>query len=145
MKRLTSILVAIVVIAILAVGAVVVLKKTDLFKNSESSDYSKYYAVALTTNEVFFGKLTKETADKVVLEDVYFFTYVPDSTQETEKTTSPTPTPSMRPTLIDTSAKDAIAPTNTYEIYRQQIKYMYPLKYGSQVINTIDEYKKNQK
>lgn len=150
MKRLTSLLTALIIVLVI-VGAAVwffffrsrALTPTDTAGNSE------YSAVALNSNELFFGKITKQDATQLVLEDVYFFTFVPDgangATNGSTATTTTTTNGSnqnLRPTLIDTSAKDSIAPTRVYVFNRDQIKYTYPLKSDASVIKTIDEYKK---
>ncbi len=147
MNRLTSLLSLIVVIGIAAVGGYFYTQQRSAGSSSlvGGGDFSKYSAVALTSNELFFGRIKSEDASHLVLEDVYFFTYVPDAAA------SPAPASNnnsqsggdqnLRPTLIDTAAKDSLAPTNTYVINREHVKYRYPLKEDSQVVKTIDEYK----
>jgi hypothetical protein len=149
MKRVIT-LVSSLVIAALVIGAAAWF---FYFRPGASlkpaGDFSEYSAVALTSNELFFGRITKQNETEIVLEDVYFFTFVQDG-QNGQSTSTTTPAnnsqngqnnQNLRPTLIDTAANDSIAPTRVYVLNRDQVKYTYPLKSDSTVVKTIDEYK----
>jgi len=151
MKRLTSVLTALIIVLVI-VGAAVwfFFFRTKTLTPTDTTGTSEYSAVALNSNELFFGRITKQDATQLVLEDVYFFTFVPDAAATSGSTTATTTqangsNQNLRPTLIDTSAKDSIAPTRVYVFNRDQIKYTYPLKSDASVITTINDYKKQAK
>jgi hypothetical protein len=141
MKRTLRLATTIVIVLVVAFLAYWFGFRSDspLRKTADASDYS---AVALMSNELFFGRITQETATQLVLDDVYFFTFVPDGTASpSPASNSNSSDQKLKPTLIDTNAKDSLAPTSTYVINKDQVKYSYPLKKDSQVVKTIDEYK----
>ena len=139
MKRLAPIIVFLLVVILVATGSYYFyFRGRDL--TTGQTNISPYSAVALTSNELFFGHIKSENSYQLVLEDVYFFTYVPDP----KATPAAGTNVAQVPTLIDTAAKDSLAPTSTYIINKAMIKYTYPLKNDSQVVKTIDNYKAKQ-
>jgi hypothetical protein len=138
MKRVTSILIAVVVVVVVAFFGYFFWNNNRSLKTS-TEGMSEYSAVALTSNELFFGKISSENDKQIVLDSVYFFTFVSDN--GTAATGSGQNNQNLKPTLIDTAAKDSIAPTNTYVINKAMVKYTYPLKNDSQVVKTIADYK----
>ena len=136
-SSLTWVLLVVIIVLVAGSGWYMAYRNQNLVVGG--TNLSPYSAVALTSNELFFGKITSQNNDQLVLENVYFFTYIPAT--GTAATTSSS-TQNLKPTLIDTSAADALAPTNVYVINKSMIKYSYPLTNDSQVVKTIDAYKK---
>lgn len=138
MKRSLSILITVAVVVVL-VGAGYFFWNNNRTLKTSTENMSEYSAVALTSNELFFGKISLENDKQIVLDSVYFFTFVSDNSAASTGTGQTNQ--NLKPTLIDTAAKDSIAPTNTYVINKDMVKYTYPLKNDSQVVKTINDYK----
>jgi hypothetical protein len=141
MKRLSTIIAGIAALLVIAGTASYFLYFREGAVLKPSGDYSEYSAVALTSNELFFGRITKQNDQEIVLEDVYFFTFVSENGQTSTGSNAANANENLRPTLIDTAASDSIAPTTTYVLNRDQVKYTYPLKGDSTVVKTVNEYK----
>lgn len=141
MKQKTNLLIGVVaLIVVLAVYWLFIRTDSPLKKSADMSEYS---AVALNSNELFFGRISSQSATQLVLDDVYFFTFVDDPSAS--PVASPSSQDNLKPTLIDTNAANSLAPTSTYVISKDQIKYTYPLKKDSQVVKTIEDYKSGNK
>ncbi len=151
MKRLNTVILSIVVVAIVAVASYFILTRNSgsniltggVVKDS-GDNLSDFSAVFVNGGGIYFGKITKMNNDVVILEEVYNYGVVPatDSNGKEVKATTGT-TQETRPTLFDAS-KVGIAPASKYNINRKEVILWYSLKNDSDVVKTIAEYKKSK-
>lgn len=148
MKRSSTVILSIVVVAIVAVASYFVLARngnvslTGGVVKDSGDNLSDYSAVFVNGGGIYFGKITKMNDDVVVLEEVYNYGVVPATDGKTTTTNSSSTTQETRPTLFDAS-KVGIAPAKMYNISRDAVILWYSLRTDSDVVKTIDEYKKS--
>ena len=111
---------------------------TGNFNSTESKqlETSRYQAVFLTNNQVYFGKVTSLNDKSVVLTDV-FYIETPNNTQSSASTTN------TNYTLRKLGDSELHAPEDKMVISRSQVIFWENLKDSSQVVTKIKEYKKN--
>ncbi|CAN5147226.1 hypothetical protein BH11PAT4_BH11PAT4_7090 [soil metagenome] len=149
MKRLNTVVLSIVVVAIVAVAGYFILARgnstvlTGGVVKDSGDNLSDFSAVFVNGGGIYFGKITKMNDDVVVLEEVYNYGVVPatDASGKEIKAATGT-TQETRPTLFDAS-KVGIAPASKYNINRGEVILWYSLKNDSDVVKTIAEYKKS--
>lgn len=146
MKRLNSVILSIVVVAVVALASYMILVRngnnpltSGLVKDS-GENLSDFSAVFVNGGGIYFGKITKMNADVVVLEEVYNYGVVPTNSETGTASTSTSQ--ETRPTLFDAS-KVGIAPAKMYNISRDAVILWYSLSNDSDVVKTINEYKKS--
>lgn len=107
--------------------------KTDgnLFSSSVSSNYQ---AVFLSNNQVYFGKLSDQNSRYPKLTDIYYL-QVPQSLQ---------PGQSNNNINLVKLGSELHGPADKMEINRDHILFVEDLKTDSQVVQAIEQYKKNQ-
>jgi len=138
-KLIRNITTLVIVIVVLGIGYFAYSR----YNSAKNNNYDGYYAVALDTGEVFFGKIASKSGSELELNDVYYLTFSQNGDSTKDATTSPSPSasPTTQPVIIDTNASDAIAPTDVYKFNMSHVKYYYPLNSDSQVIKTIKDHK----
>jgi phosphorylcholine metabolism protein LicD len=111
---------------------------TGNFNSTESKqlETSRYQAVFLTNNQVYFGKVTSLNDKSVVLTDV-FYIETPNNSQNSASTTN------TNYTLRKLGDSELHAPEDKMVISRSQVIFWENLKDSSQVVTKIKEYKKN--
>jgi len=91
---------------------------------------NKYTAVFLTTNEVYFGKVSSMSNEYVVLSDVYY-------PRVNDTTTTDINQPDI---LLVKTGNELHGPQDKMFINRDQVTIIQPLRAGSQVVETIASY-----
>jgi hypothetical protein len=100
----------------------------------EGENNSSWYAVKLSSEEIFYGQIKDTSADPVVMANVY---YDYDQQKGDKKTTGENNT--LR--LVKRGG-ETYGPDGTIEIVRSQVAYMEPLKKDSKVLEAILNYEK---
>lgn len=141
-KKIVLAVVAALVLALLAVGAVAAYNK---FAGSPI-DSSKYQAVFLTNGQVYFGKLEKSVDNYYKLTDVFYL-------QATQAQTDANETDAQNPQ--DQAAETGVqliklgnevhGPEDSMVIDRSQVLFIENLKKDGKVVDSIDKYKKENK
>lgn len=127
---------AVLVLAVLLVGATVyfLFFKT---KNVTTSPKTKdWYAVKLVSGEIFYGQVLDVKADPVVIENVY---YNYDQAKEKEGAKSVQETGNLR---LVKRGKETHGPAGSMNVVRSQVLYLEALKSDSKVLKAILEYEK---
>lgn len=137
-SKLSWIIIAFVVLASLAVVGWM------LWSNSRPAaavDSSKYQAVFFTNNQVYFGKLTQLSKDKMKLTDVY---YLQSQSGEDGDSENPQKTSSEQtgPRLIKLGS-EIHGPEDAMIISTEHVLFYENLKTDGQVAQSIEQYKKN--
>lgn len=91
---------------------------------------NKYTAVFLTTNEVYFGKVSSLSDEYVVLNDVYY-------PRVNDTTTTDINQPDI---LLVKTGSELHGPQDKMFINRGQVTIIQPLRSDSQVVQTIVSY-----
>lgn len=117
-----------VFLIILALGSGYYFSKSNPFSHQK-----KVNAVFLSSGQVFFGTITKESRDYLDLADVYFVQMVPD-------TTAPAPAAGQqaatKPILVK-KGSEAYGPTSSMRINRSQIAYIEELRSDSDFLKQM--------
>jgi hypothetical protein len=129
---------------IIIVGSALILAALSLwlatgnFKSAESAQVnnSRYQAVFLTNNQVYFGKITNFDSKTVILSDVF---YIETPNQEQSNTSAA----NSNYTLRKLGVNELHAPEDKMIISREQVIFWENLKDTSQVVTKIKEYKNN--
>lgn len=127
---------------ILLVGSALLLAALSLwlatgnYKSAEARQVneSRYQAVFLTNNQVYFGKLTDVNKNFLVLNDVFYV--------ETPQGQG-TDTNASNYTLRKLGSNELHAPEDKMVINRDQVTFWENIKDSSQVVSKIKEYKAN--
>lgn len=101
----------------------------------KESSAGKWYMVRLADKEVFYGQVSDQSADPVVLNNVYY-DYDQPKDGEAAKVEE---TPNMR---LVKRGKEAHGPSGTMNIIRSQVLFMEPLADDSKVLKAIIDYEK---
>lgn len=146
MKRLYSLLTGILVVVVLLGAGFFIYKNMGggaVIKDS-GDGLSDYSAVFVNGGGIYFGKITKMDGREIILEEVYNYGIVPAEDEEgNTSANNANGEQATRPTLFDAS-KVGIAPASRYRINRDQVILWYSLKSDSDVVKTIDEYKRSK-
>ena len=97
---------------------------------------SKYQAVFLTNNQVYFGKVSNLGSSFPTLTDIYYL-QVTQALQPKTNGTQP------QINLVKLGG-ELHGPEDLMRINKDQILFVEDLKVDSQVVNAIKDYKKNQ-
>jgi hypothetical protein len=138
MKRSTLTIIILLVLVGAALGGYALAKTmpTGVVKE-KGENVSDISAVFVNGGGIYFGKITKLDSLTLSLDEVYTYGVVQsdNATKENQET---------KPTLFDAS-KVGIAPASHYNISREQVILWYSLKNDSDVVKTIESYKKANK
>jgi len=104
-------------------------------KEAKKEENNQWYMVRLADKEVFYGQVADQSADPVVLNNVYY-DYDQPKDGEAPKTEE---TPNMR---LVKRGKEAHGPSGTMNIVRSQVMFMEPLADDSKVLKAILGYEK---
>jgi len=118
---------------IVVVIAGAVLWKLDVFTPTSS----KYQAVFLTNNQVYFGKMSQANGNYPVLKDIYYL-----RVSQVLQPRNPN-TPEQQIQLVKLG-NELHGPEDEMRINRSQILFIEDLKADSQVVTAINEFVKSQ-
>ncbi len=136
-----KIMAAVIVIVVILIGLFLVSKYTNwniLNVSKESVTASGWQAVFLTNGQVYFGKITRETGDLIILKDIYYL----------QVAQSPQPTPANQQNQQNLSlvklGNELHGPKDTMKINMAQVLFTEELKSDSKVVDAIVRYKDDQ-
>jgi hypothetical protein len=101
----------------------------------------KWYAVKLTSGDVFYGKINDTKADPVVLTNVYY-DYDQMNKDAENPDTNVAPKKDTGNLRLVKRGKEAYGPDGTLNIVRAQVIFMEPLADDSKVLKAITENEK---
>lgn len=122
-KIIISILAFVVVGGSISLAALSVYKPEALRSALNNTFNKPYYAVYLTTGEIYIGKLS--TFPKLTLTDVYLLQIVPDQTDATKKAFQLAP------------LKDALWSPDKIFLNKDQIVFTAPVREDSEVAKAV--------
>lgn len=127
-QGLFFLVVGIIILIILVVGLTFVFLKPAINETSSSS----WSAVFLTNGRTYFGKIERENAEFMVLDDVYYLQVqqVP-ATNEGEE-------PQSQLSLMSI-ADEMHSPENSMRISKAQVLFVEKLKKSSSVVTSIEQ------
>ena len=123
----------IVIVAVVVALLLVVMWQTGLLSKTSSG----YQAVFLTNDQVYFGKVSRPTAQYVKLTDIYYL--------QINQQLQPPSEPSMQRLLLVKLGNELHGPTDEMRINRDHILFMEDLKDSSEVVMKIREFQTQQK
>ena len=98
---------------------------------------SRYQAVFLSNNQVYFGKLSNLNSNFPTLSDIYYL--------QVTQTLQPRPNTATQPQInLVKLGGELHGPEDLMKINKDHILFVEDLKADSQVTNAIKDYKKNQ-
>ena len=131
-NKLTKIILIVAIAFVILGGGIYLLRVKGI---SLGSGEDRYYAVFLTNDQVYFGKITKSTSREVVLTDIYYLIIRrPLQAQVPEGSPSARPRPEYR--LIKLGG-ELHGPEDEMRINRDQILFIEPLKKDGKVVQAI--------
>ncbi len=139
-----NLLTIIIVIAFLAVAGLLLDKYTSLNllgsapqTNRASLEYSqdKYHAVFLSNGQVYFGKITQTTQNRMLLEEIYYL-------QAAAPLQQAPPNQQQQPQLTLVKLGNEIhGPYDHMKINNRHILFVEELKENGKVVTAIEQYK----
>jgi len=110
----------IVLLAVASFLVVTILSSTETAEN--------WQAVSLTNGRTYFGQIVKESSDKIVLEDVYYFQVNQVQNQEGQ----------AQPQIsLQNIQNEMHGPTNKMEINKEHVLFVEELSDNSQVLTAL--------
>ena len=144
-KALVSIII-VLVIAILAVGAVMrwggSLLGGDPIANVSTADWQ---AVFLSNGQVYFGKVTAVGRKTLTLTDIYYLQVVTKPLQQTQQSTAAANDQSQQELTLIKLGNEIHGPSDRMVINRDVIILTEKLKKDSRVVQAINKYISDQK
>jgi len=134
MENKNKMLLAIAVSALLAAGAFVGLMKFNLIGIEEPYG-SAYQAVFLSNGQVYFGKLSSQKDQWLMLRDIYYL-----QTTQTPNSLQPGQDPPANINLVKLGG-ELHGPTDAMRINRDSVLFIEDLKGDSNIILAIDKLK----
>ena len=145
MKKSNSLLIAIAIIVIAALGVggwyymTYVRNGGPVLKDS-GSNISDYTAVFLTNGQVYFGKMDSVTDKEVTIKDIFYLQV--NQALQSDTTAKATPSPSASPDIqLIKLGNELHGPNDFMHINRQQVLFTESLKDDSKVVKAISDYK----
>jgi flagellar basal body-associated protein FliL len=130
-KRKLCRLIILIILILLVVAGIVCGILYFLSHRVGLGEPGKWQAVFLVNNQVYFGKIVKETKSTLVLRDIYYLRETPNMT---EKETGP------QWTLVKLG-EEIHGPTDEIRINKAMVLFVETLKPNSQVVQTIETLK----
>ena len=101
---------------------------------------SKYQAVFLTNNQVYFGKLSKPNSSYPILREIFYL----QATQALQPRDVNAPLPAGGQVQLVKLGNELHGPVDEMKINKDQILFIEDLKPDSQVVKAIEAFKKAQ-
>lgn len=124
----------IVIFLVLIVFAVYFIFWHDKKAAEENTERENWYAVKLTNDEIYYGKIADTTADPVIIESVYY-----DYDQINKEEPQVGESKSIR---LVKRGKETQGGDGSMSIVRAQVVYMEPLSEDSKILQAILNYEK---
>jgi hypothetical protein len=131
---IVPLLVAVVVVGVLVL---IVLTRGNLTITTKEAQEKPYHAVFLTNNQVYFGKIQKQSAELVVLEDIFYLQVNQQQIQPPPEGQDPQ---NVQLTLVKLG-NELHGPKDEMKISRRQVLFTEELKESGQVVQTIKRFK----
>ena len=113
---------------------------------SSAIDSSKYQAVFLTNNQVYFGKLQKSTDNYYKLTDVFYLQATQAQADVTDiNAENPQDPAGQTGVQLIKLGNEVHGPEDAMIIDRSQVLFIENLKKNGNVVDSIDKYKKENK
>jgi len=133
--------VVIIIIAIIIVGGLYLVSKYSRFNVlGISSADANWQAVFLTNGQVYFGKVVKETGDKVLLEDIYYL----QVTQPLQPSGDQKDSAQQSELSLVKLGNELHGPKDKMRINANQVLFIEDLKTDSRVVEAINNYMQSQ-
>lgn len=133
--------VVIVIIAIIIVGGLYLVSKYSRFNVlGISSAEANWQAVFLTNGQVYFGKIAKETGDRILLEEIYYL----QVTQPLQRSGDQAQPDAQSELSLVKLGNELHGPKDRMRINIDHILFIEDLKTDSRVVEAITNYKQSQ-
>lgn len=127
------------VVAVVLIVIVVLLAKFGLSKIKSGDTSDSYYAIFLTNNQVYFGRLDTSGKQYLVLSDIYYLQQT-QPLQSTDAKDKLEDNSKQQLTLIKLG-KELHGPKDKMTINRDNVMFFEELNNDSKVVQTISKYK----
>lgn len=133
--------VVVVIIAIIIVGGLYLVSKYSRFNVlGISSADSNWQAVFLTNGQVYFGKVVKETGNRVVLKEIYYL----QVTQPLQRSGDDDQAAQQSELSLVKLGNELHGPKDEMRINADHVLFIEHLKTDSRVVEAITNYKQSQ-
>jgi hypothetical protein len=134
--------VVIVLIALIIVGGLYAISKYSRFNVlGISNSNQNWQAVFLTNGQVYFGKVTKEGSQKVILQDIYYLQVTQPLQTSGEGQAQ---APAQNELSLVKLGNELHGPQDQMRINTSQVLFIEDLKSDSRVVEAINNYKSSQ-
>lgn len=144
-KNLTNLLVLVIIILVVGIGWLGYKRGwygSGAVVKDSGSNVSDYSAVFLTNDQVYFGKMTKDSDQEVTLTDIYYLKVNQQIQPDTSGKATPTPSGSASPNIVLVKLGSELhGPNDVMHISKSQVLFVESMKTDSQVVKAINDNK----
>jgi hypothetical protein len=132
--KTTGLIIGLIVLVLAITGVIYFVLNTGITKSTKG----EWQGVFLTNGQVYFGHVTKENTNEIVLDNIYYL-QVKQVLQKSQDPKNPEPQTAQSISLIKLG-EELHGPKDKMRINRDHVLFIEDLKKDGQVVQAIDKY-----